>query len=197
MMNATTIQQQQGEKLVWITVRDLIRSDLLTIDAIMPNLPLHSMIESSWVVPRDENLESSLFILEEQEKEYNARLDSIAKVEAPEPIGKASSAGILNGGRIMPSPPNTRPRSVRSRHRQSNSGRSSYGYTPTSAGDSSRRSYYRREMANSQMSTPGGVMPSPINSSRAERQAVYSASFDDDTDIGMDQSTTIGGNSSH
>ena len=182
-------------------MRDLSRSDLLTIDAMMPNLPLHSMIESSWVVPRDENLESSLFILEEQEKEYNARLDSIAKIEAPEPIGKASSAGILSGGRILPSPPNTRPRSVRSRHRQSNSGRSSYGYTPTSAGDSSRRSYYRREMANSQMSTPGGVMPSPINSSTpspsVERQAVYSASFDDDTDTGMDQSTTIGGNDSH
>jgi len=168
----------------------------------MLNLPLHSMIESSWVVPRDENLESSLFILEEQEKEYNARLDSIAKIEAPEPIGKASSAGILNGGRIMPSPPNTRPRSVRSRHRHSNSGRSSYGYTPTSAGDSSRRSYYRREMANSHMSSPSGVMPSPINSSRVgagtppspsvERQAVY-RSFDDDADTGMDQSTTNGG----
>ena len=154
------------------------------------------MIESSWVVPRDENLESSLFILEEQEKLYNARLESIAKIEAPEPIGKGSSNMTLTGSRIMPSPPN-RPRSVRSRNRHSSSGRSSYGYTPTSAGgaDSSRRSYYRRDMANSHMSTPGGGISSPINSSRAgsgssptssiQRQAVQSTSFEDDANDGM------------
>jgi len=168
----------------------------------MPNIPLHSMIESSWVVPRDENLESSLFILEEQEKEYNAQLESIAKIEAPEPLGKGSSTMTLANSRIMPSPPN-RPRSVRSRRRHSNSGRNSYGYTPTSAGgaDSSRRSHHRRHVANSHMSTPGDGFSSPVNSSRIgagsspntslRGQTVQSTSFEDDANASNDGNESL------
>jgi len=61
----------------------------------MPNIPLHSMIESNWIVPRDENQESSLFLLEQQEKEYNASLADVANVAAPEPIGTQRHSSSL------------------------------------------------------------------------------------------------------
>lgn len=61
----------------------------------MPNIPLHSMTESSWMVPKDDSHENSLFILEQQEAEYNAHLDSISNIAAPEPIG------IRNGQKSM------------------------------------------------------------------------------------------------
>jgi len=55
-----------------------------------PHIPLHKITEPHWI-PRDELKESSLHLLEQQEKEYNERLQSIANLSAPEPIGTMST----------------------------------------------------------------------------------------------------------
>ncbi len=53
------------------------------------NIPLHPIIEpnSPWIIPYDESRESSLYTLEQEEKEYNAKLRSIAAQPASVPIG--------------------------------------------------------------------------------------------------------------
>lgn len=124
----------------------------------IPNVPLHSMVESSWVVPRDDSLECSLFILEQQEKEYNDRLSSISNIAAPEPIGmrqssisntstNTSAMGMGVGGTgarssgVGSSSPNRSSRSGRSSRRQSSgTNRSTYGYTPPPTGTSASAS---------------------------------------------------------
>ena len=63
----------------------------------LPHIPLHQTHEPQWL-PFDESLESSLTLLERQEKEYNARLDAIATLAAPEPIGSTFVGGASGGG---------------------------------------------------------------------------------------------------
>lgn len=115
------------------------------------NIPLHSMVESSWMVPRDESLECSLFILEQHEKEYNDKLSSISNIAAPDFIGMrqssstnaGSAAGSISVGTSSVSartstPNNRSTRSSRSSRRQSSGPRTGYGYapvaTPTASG---------------------------------------------------------------
>lgn len=139
-------------------------------------MPLHSLMEPSWTVPRDENMECSLFVLEEQEKEYNARLEKIANVAAPEPIGTkpgavsgGTGAVYLNASRLT-SLSSNRPRSIR-RHRRSSTSatptrrnNSHQEYRPaSSAASTSRTSLYRRFAA-----TGGEIAASPIASNSRE-----------------------------
>ena len=67
----------------------------------LPHIPLHQTQEPQWL-PFDESQESSLTLLERQEKEYNARLEAIATLAAPEPIGSTFVGGEshrhLSGG---------------------------------------------------------------------------------------------------
>ena len=58
------------------------------------NISLHPMAERNapWLIPQDESRESSLYLLEQEEKEYNARLQSIATLSAPNPIGSSSTS---------------------------------------------------------------------------------------------------------
>jgi hypothetical protein len=140
-------------------------------------------MEVSWTVPRDENLECSLFALEEQEKEYNAHLEQIANIAAPEPIGTRQStinAGSNIGDSIrFLSGSSTRPRVTR-RSRRSSGGsttpsrQNSYEYPTTTAAAAaisgpssatSRRSIYRRFTAVSD----DVLIRSPIGSSSLER----------------------------
>ena len=177
----------------------------------IPNVPLHSMVESSWIVPRNESLESSLFILEQQEKEYNARLSSIANIAAPEPIGRRqvnsniNCVGIIGAGRTTsPTRTSRSARSARNRNSTGAGSRSSYGYTPTStttptgAGGTSRRTSTRRAAAAG--ATPGSIIPSPIEISRTPPRSPSGSrrrSFESlEEDTGMDQSTGAGASDS-
>ncbi len=148
----------------------------------IPNVPLHSLVEPSWVVPRDASLECSLFVLEQQEKGYNDRLSNIANIAAPEPIGmrqssisnsSANSSIVGMSGAVSRSssaggmsPTRSTTRTSRSSRRQSSgTNRSStYGYTPQTGtgaanigtgtgGASARRSIYRREASSEEVST--------------------------------------------
>jgi hypothetical protein len=145
----------------------------------MPNIPLHSLMEPSWTVPRDENLECSLFALEEQEKEYHAHLDRIANIAAPEPIGTRQStinagSNVAHSIRFV-SGSSTRPRATRRNRRSSGSAtptrRSSYEYPVTTPGSrpssaaTSRGSIHRRFIA----ASDDAVNPSPMGSTALER----------------------------
>lgn len=149
----------------------------------MSNFSLHSMMQSIWVVPQDDQLESALYILEEEEKKEKEFLQSIAETPAPDPIGTN-----VTGIRLM-SPNRSRTMRV-SRHRMSSGGRNSYGYTPTSAGTASRmRSYmsrsgeYSPQTDTSQIRASSGV-ESPIQSLESMSRGVESGS--DDNDSGME-----------
>ncbi len=103
------------------------------------------------MVPRDESLECTLFILEQHEKEYNDKLSSISNIAAPDFIGMrqssstnaGSAAGSMSVGTSSVSartstPNNRSTRSSRSSRRQSSGPRTGYGYapvaTPTASG---------------------------------------------------------------
>lgn len=51
------------------------------------NPPLHGFCSSLWIVPSNENKESSLLDLEHAESRYNGKIASIRNVEAKEPFG--------------------------------------------------------------------------------------------------------------
>mmetsp|Transcript_3865 Transcript_3865/g.4425 ORF Transcript_3865/g.4425 Transcript_3865/m.4425 type:complete len:192 (+) Transcript_3865:100-675(+) len=57
------------------------------------SIPLHPLAElnSPWLIEQNDNHESSLYLLEEEEKQYNSRLEQIANIPAPNPIGMPSS----------------------------------------------------------------------------------------------------------
>lgn len=108
----------------------------------MPNIPLHSLMEPSWTVPRDENLECSLFALEQQEQEYKAHLDRTANIAAPEPIGTrpstihssslSSSSNMASSIRFASGSSSNRPRAAMRRNRRSSGGGGGESATPTS-----------------------------------------------------------------
>lgn len=62
---------------------------------------------SPWLVPIDESRESSLYLLEQEEKEYNSKLLSIATKPAPNPIGLTHGSGGGAGGRSSGIPPSS------------------------------------------------------------------------------------------
>mmetsp|Transcript_316 Transcript_316/g.528 ORF Transcript_316/g.528 Transcript_316/m.528 type:complete len:196 (-) Transcript_316:72-659(-) len=133
----------------------------------MPNIPLHSLMEPSWTVPRDENLECSLFALEQQEQEYKAHLDRIANIAAPEPIGTrpsaihpsslSSSSNVASSIRFASGSSSNRPRAAMRRNRRSSGGGESA--TPTSRSGSyeypTPTSASRRPLPNSGASSTG------------------------------------------
>ena len=74
----------------------------------LPHIPLHQTQEPQWLPHDYESHESSLTLLERQEKEYNARLEAIATLAGPEPIGTnfvgnqvSSAAGTVAGSGSM------------------------------------------------------------------------------------------------
>jgi|EP01083_Nonionella_stella_P102423 hypothetical protein len=164
----------------------------------MPNVPLHSMVEPNWIVPQDENLESSLFLLEQQEIMYKDHLAEIANIAAPEPIGsqRQSSLPLGIGGssgmdtstdhgmmRRMATPHSGRSSRTRVSPRRSTSTAGATGRGASSA-SSSRAGRHPRQAP---------VMPSPIEATGTPRSysgiagaRSYSESFDET----MNQSTS-------
>jgi hypothetical protein len=51
------------------------------------NRPLHGFCSALWIVPSNENNESTLLDLEHAESRYNGKIASIRNVEAKEPLG--------------------------------------------------------------------------------------------------------------
>ena len=66
------------------------------------NISIHPIVEPNapWLIPQDESRESSLYLLEQEEKEYNAKLRLIASQPASVPIGfrASTSHNGSNGG---------------------------------------------------------------------------------------------------
>ena len=66
------------------------------------NISIHPIVEPNapWLIPQDESRESSLYLLEQEEKEYNSKLRLIASQPASVPIGfrASTSHNGSNGG---------------------------------------------------------------------------------------------------
>lgn len=163
-------------------------------------MQLHSLVDSNWIVPWDENLESSLFLLEKEEKEYETHLSEVANITASEPIGTRTSTIPSSIGadstdigslvrRMVSSPtrPSRTPRSSRSNRAGTPRVSPRRGSGVSSMSQETSHEYYsatRRsvEQRGRESSVP---RPSPIEFSRSHGGTGWMRSFEHD----MDQSS--------
>lgn len=184
----------------------------------LPNIALHKSTEPHWL-PRDESKESSLHLLEQQEKEYNARLRSIANLAAPKPLGTpdpssshhqsataydgiSRRSGIGVAGTVMASTPIAmRPAGSSSQQPQPAGGRSSVHSRVSSAemddvptgGAAVPRNPYQSSASRRSGSSYGNYRRYRSSSSGVRRRRSYEevVSFEND----MEEDMTTAGNS--